>query len=52
MTERPAPAKLELLVRREDGESFELREVGSALGFINSRPQRVPPESYELAEVK
>jgi putative peptide zinc metalloprotease protein len=52
VTERPAPARLELLVRREDGESFELREVGSALGFINLRPQRVPPESYELAEVK
>ena len=33
MTERPAPAKLELLVRRDD-ESFEVREVGSSLAFV------------------
>jgi len=52
VTERPAPARLELLVRRGDEEGFELREVGSAVGFINSRPQRVPPESFELAEVR
>ena len=35
MSERPAPAKLELLVRRED-ESFEVREVGSALGCTSA----------------
>ena len=51
MTERPAPAKLELLVRREDDEGFEVREVGSAVGFINSRPHRIAPESFELAEM-
>ena len=52
MTERPAPARLELLVRREDEEGFELREVASVVAFISSRPQRVPPESFELAELK
>ncbi len=50
MSERPAPAKLELLVRRED-ESFEVREVGSALGFIQSRPHRAPEGSFEISEV-
>jgi putative peptide zinc metalloprotease protein len=50
----PRRAKLELLVRRDDeggGESFEVREVGSAVAFIRSRPQRVPDTSFELAEV-
>ena len=51
MTERPAPAKLELLVRRDD-ESFEVREVGSSLGFIQSRPQRGPEGSFEVSEVR
>ena len=51
MTERPAPAKLELLVRRDD-ESFEVREVGSSLGFIQSRPQRGPEGSFEISEVR
>jgi putative peptide zinc metalloprotease protein len=50
----PRRAKLELLVRRDDeagGETFEVREVGSAVAFIRSRPQRLPPGSFELAEV-
>ncbi len=51
MTERPGPAKLELLVRRDD-ESFEVHEVGSALGFIQSRPQRGPEGSFEISEVR
>jgi len=51
VTERPAPAKLELLVRRDD-ESFEVREVGSSLGFIQSRPQRGPEGSFEISEVR
>jgi putative peptide zinc metalloprotease protein len=50
VSERPAPAKLELLVRRDD-ESFELHEVGSSLGFIQSRPQRGPEGSFEISEV-
>jgi putative peptide zinc metalloprotease protein len=49
---RPRRAKLELLVRSDDGgEGFEVREIGSAVAFIRSRPQRVPDDSFELAEV-
>ena len=50
--EGPAPAKFELLVRGEDEEDFELREVPSAVGYINSRPHRVDPESYEISELR
>ncbi len=51
MTERPAPAKLELLVRRDD-ESFDVREIGSSLGYIQSRPQRIADGGFEISEVK
>ena len=57
MTEGAVPrrAKLELLVRKPDGdgqgEGFEVREVGSATAFVQLRPQRVPADTYELAEV-
>ena len=48
----PRRARLELLVRREGGEDgFEVREIGSALAFIRSRPHRVPDDTFELAEV-
>ncbi|HET7343696.1 MAG TPA: PqqD family protein [Methylomirabilota bacterium] len=47
----PRRAKLELLVRREAEDGFEVREIGSGTAFVRSRPQRVPAESYELAEV-
>ena len=47
----PRRAKLELLVRPDDNdENFEIREIGSATAFVQSRPQRVAPESFELAE--
>jgi putative peptide zinc metalloprotease protein len=49
VTERPA--KLELLVRRDD-ESFEVREIGSSLGFIQSRPHRIADGAFEISEVK
>jgi putative peptide zinc metalloprotease protein len=51
VTERPAPAKLELLVRRDD-ESFEVREIGSSLGYLRSRPQRIADGGFEISEVK
>jgi putative peptide zinc metalloprotease protein len=54
MKEPAAPtrrAKLELLVRREDTEGFEIREVSSALAYVQSRPVRVAREAWELAEV-
>jgi len=50
VTEQPAPAKLELLVRRDDDEDFELRQVASVVGYLNSRPRRV--ESYEISELR
>jgi putative peptide zinc metalloprotease protein len=55
MADVPAPpkrARLELLVRRADeGEGFEVRQIGSGAAFIQSRPQRVSEGSFELAEV-
>jgi len=46
---RSRRARLELLVRAEDDQSFEIRQLGSAAAFVQSRPQRV--DAYELAEV-
>jgi putative peptide zinc metalloprotease protein len=53
VTEQTAPrrAKLELIVRRDDSDDFEVREVGSALAFIQLRPERVPDGSFEISEV-
>ena len=47
----PRRAKIELLVRGADEDTFEVREVGSAIAFIQSRPQRLPEETWELVEV-
>jgi putative peptide zinc metalloprotease protein len=47
----PRRAKLELLVRRDDEAGFEVREIASATAFLQSRPQRVPDASWELAEM-
>jgi putative peptide zinc metalloprotease protein len=47
----PRRAKLELLVRHDGDEGFDVRQVGSATAFVQSRPQRVPAESWELAEM-
>jgi putative peptide zinc metalloprotease protein len=54
VTEKVAPprAKLELLVRKQDDESFELREIPSAVGYVQSRPQRLAAEHWELAQVE
>jgi len=49
---RPAPAKFELLVRRNDEEGFELRQVASVMGYLNSRPRRVEQDSYEISELR
>ncbi|HSF05962.1 MAG TPA: hypothetical protein VLG10_09255 [Methylomirabilota bacterium] len=43
-------ARLELLVRRDD-DSFEIRQVSSAAGWLGLRPQHLPAETWELAEV-
>ena len=50
--QRPAPAKFELLVRRDDEEDFELRQVASVIGYLNSRPRRIDQESYEISELR
>ncbi|MBI4636373.1 MAG: hypothetical protein HY727_08485 [Candidatus Rokubacteria bacterium] len=49
---QPRSAKIELLVRRDDDEGFELHRIGSAVAFSQSRPQRVEDDTFELAEVK
>ncbi len=46
----PRRAKLELLVRKSD-DGFEIREVSSSLAYVQSRPHRVAPETWELAAV-
>jgi putative peptide zinc metalloprotease protein len=54
MSEPAAPshrAKLELLVRKAGDDGFEIKEVPSSLAYVQSRPQRVPPDAFELAEV-
>ena len=48
----PRRAKLELLVRHDSDDGFEVREVASATAFVQSRPQRVAAESWELAEMR
>lgn len=47
----PRPARLELLVRRQDDGGFEVRQITSTAGWVSMRPQRVPAEAWELAEV-
>ena len=48
----PRRARLELLVRSKEGDDgFEVRQIGSGVAFIQSRPQRVAAGSFELAEV-
>ena len=49
--DRPKRARIELLVRAEDGEGFQTRQVQSAFAYLESRPQRVPAEQYELARL-
>ena len=51
MSPTPRRTKLELLVRRDGDDGFDVREVPSATAFVQSRPQRVGPESWELAEM-
>src|SRR5262245_6246836 len=43
-------AKLELLVRGDD-DSFRIREISSAVGWLELRPRRLAADTWELAEV-
>jgi len=45
------PARLELLVRSEDGETFETREIASPAAYLQLRPQRLPDDQCELAQL-
>lgn len=44
-------SKLELLVRREDEGTFEIRTVASSLAYLHHKPQRVPATQHELAQL-
>jgi len=49
-TPRP-PARLKLLVRSADGDSFETREISSPAAYLQLRPQRLPDNQWELAQL-
>jgi putative peptide zinc metalloprotease protein len=49
--DRPKRTRIELLVRAEDGDGFRTRHVQSAFAYLESRPQRIPAEQYELARL-
>jgi len=49
--DRPKRARIEILVRREDGDGFETREVASVSAYLESRPQRIPDADCELARL-
>jgi putative peptide zinc metalloprotease protein len=53
MTEPGGPrrAKLELLVRHPADDRFEIREIPSALAYLQLRPHRIAESSLELAQV-
>ncbi len=45
------PARLGLLIRGEDGESFEVREIASPASYLQLRPERLPDDQWELAQL-
>jgi len=49
--QRRPPAMLNLLVRSEDGESFETRQISSPAAYLQLRPQRLPDAQWELAQL-
>jgi putative peptide zinc metalloprotease protein len=49
--QRRPPAKLNLLVRSEDGESFETQVISSPAAYLQLRPQRLPDAQWELAQL-
>ncbi|MBI2153708.1 MAG: hypothetical protein HYV92_09140 [Candidatus Rokubacteria bacterium] len=44
-------SKIELLIRREGDEGFEVREIPSARAYLQYRPQRIADSAWELAEL-
>ena len=51
MESRRKRARLELLVRQADGDGFEVREIPSAVAYLQSRPQRIPTSHWEMARL-
>jgi putative peptide zinc metalloprotease protein len=47
----PRRARIELLVRHEEGEGFDVREVGSGPAFLQLRPRREDADTFELVAV-
>jgi putative peptide zinc metalloprotease protein len=47
--DRAKRARIELLVRSQEGDAFQTREVPSASAYLESRPQRIPDTECELA---
>ena len=47
----PKHTRIRLLVRGDDGAGFETREVHSARAYLESRPQRIPADGWELARL-
>lgn len=43
--------KIQLLIRREEDQGFEVRTVPSALAYLQYRPQRIADSACELAEL-
>lgn len=43
--------KIQLLIRREEDQGFEVRAVPSALAYLQYRPQRIPDSAWELAQL-
>jgi hypothetical protein len=48
---RAKRARIELLVRQADGDGFEVREIASAVAYLQSRPQRIPDADWEMARL-
>ena len=48
----PARAKIELLVRSEEGDDFHVTKVESSLAYRQARPQRIPEGQYEVAALR
>ena len=43
--------KIQLLIRRDEDQGFEVRAVPSALAYLQYRPQRIPDSAWELAQL-
>ena len=49
--QRRPPAMLNLLIRAEDGQSYEIRKITSPAAYLQLRPQRLPDAQWELAQL-